>query len=178
VDVTEWNTYRFTMNATETRLYVNEETDPSLVFTPQAAVSGNSHFRFGDGDSGNDMGAQIDWVAWDVTGAYSPSDQSLPSELVVTPLGDWVIYNADELPEEADPAWIPSNGSGTTWAIEADADWAGNNLLALDGADASGMYKTADFDSETSAITVVVRAKAKDLAAERLTDIDIHVNGF
>lgn len=178
VDVTEWNTYRFTMNATETRLYVNEETDPSLVFTPQAAVSGNSHFRFGDGDSGNDMGAQIDWVAWDVTGAYSPSDQSLPSELVVTPLGDWVIYNADELPEEADPAWIPSNGSGTTWAIEADTDWAGNNLLALDGADASGMYKTADFDSETSAITVVMRAKAKDLAAERLTDIDIHVNGF
>lgn len=81
VNVSDWNIYRFTMNATETRLYVNEEADPVLVFTPQSSVSTNSHFRFGDGDSGNDMGALIDWVVWDVTGAYSPDDTRLPDHL-------------------------------------------------------------------------------------------------
>jgi hypothetical protein len=78
VDVTDWNIYRFTMTATETNLYINESTTPALTFTPAAAVSTNRHFRFGDGDSGKDFGADIDWVAWDVTGAYAPGEGTNP----------------------------------------------------------------------------------------------------
>ena len=88
VDVTEWNTYRFAMTATETRLFINEETEPSLVFVPQGATSGNRHFRFGDGDSGNTFGADIDWVIWDVTGAYAPGEGTPIPDVVVTPSWD------------------------------------------------------------------------------------------
>ncbi len=88
VTVTEWNTYRFAMSATETRLFINEATEPSLVFTPQTASSGNRHFRFGDGDSGNTFGADIDWVIWDVTGAYAPGEGTAIPEVIVTPSWD------------------------------------------------------------------------------------------
>ena len=88
VNVTEWNTYRFAMTANETRLFINEETEPALVFTPQSATSGNRHFRFGDGDSGNTFGADIDWVIWDVTGAYAPGEGTAIPEVVVTPSWD------------------------------------------------------------------------------------------
>lgn len=88
VDVTLWNTYRFAMTATETNLYINEETEPALTFVPQGATSGNRHFRFGDGDSGNTFGADIDWVIWDVTGAYAPGEGTPIPDVIVTPSWD------------------------------------------------------------------------------------------
>src|SRR5690606_12518091 len=86
VDLDEWHTYRFTMTATATNIYIDESTTPVMTITPAAAVSGNSHFRFGDGDSvANQFGATFDWVVWDVTDAYSPSEQALPAEVLSIP---------------------------------------------------------------------------------------------
>jgi len=89
-DATTWNTYRFTMTATETNVYLNEDPTPVLTFTPASSSSGNRHFRFGDGDSGATFGADIDWVVWDVTGAYAPGEGAAIPDPVVTP-----SWNAD-----------------------------------------------------------------------------------
>lgn len=178
----EWNVYRMTIDASSgtegiVRIYLNESPYPVLTATTTTTTSSN-YFRFGDGNSSPTYSAYVDYVSYDVTGAYSPAQTRLPNEVTLPPVGEWTIYHANELPDAADPAWSASNGSGTTWAIEADPVRVGNNLLALDGADASGMYKTADFDPVPTAVTVVMRVKGKDLAADRLTDIDMHINGF
>jgi hypothetical protein len=89
-DATQWNTYRFTMTAAGTNVYLNEDPTPVLTFTPAAAASGNRHFRFGDGDSGLTFGADIDWVIWDVSGAYAPGEGTSIPDPVVAP-----SWNAD-----------------------------------------------------------------------------------
>lgn len=86
IDLDDWHTYRFTMTSTETNIYVDESTTPIMTITPASATSGNRHFRFGDGSSAlNEFGATYDWVVWDVTGAYTPSEQPLPAELLSVP---------------------------------------------------------------------------------------------
>ncbi len=182
LNVNKWNVYRMTINASSgtegiVKIYLNENPYPVLTATTTTTTSSN-YFRFGDGNGSPTYSAYVDYVSYDVTGAFSPEQTRLPNEVTKPPVGEWSIYNANELPDAADPAWSASNGSGTIWAIEADPVSVGNNLLALDGADASGMYKTSDFDPVPTAATVVMRVKAKDLTADRLTDIDMHINGF
>ncbi len=84
VNVTDWNVYRFTMTTTETKIYINESTTPALTFTPATVTTTNNHFRFGDGSTtaGRTMGSNIDFVTYESTGAYSPSERALPSGLV------------------------------------------------------------------------------------------------
>ena len=178
----KWNIYRMTIDASSgtegiVRVYLNENPFPVLTATTTTTTSSN-YFRFGDGNGSPTYSAYVDYVSYDVTGAYSPAETRLPNELTKPPVGEWTIYHADELPDAADPAWSASNGSGTTWSIEADPTRVGNNVLVMDGSDASGMYKTSDFDPVPTAVTVVMRVKAKDLSADRLTDIDMHINGF
>ena len=80
IDPLQWNIYRFTRNGTQTAIYVNE--NPVAIYTGTAAVAGsNNYFRFGDGWGSGKINSHIDWVAWDVTGAYSPVDVSLPPSL-------------------------------------------------------------------------------------------------
>ncbi len=182
LNVSDWNIFRMTIDASSgtegtVKVYLNENPLPVLTAT-STTTTGSNYFRFGDGNGSPSYSAYVDYITWDVTGAYSPSQTRLPNEVVKPPVGEWIVYHANELPDAADPAWEASNGSGTTWAIESDPVKAGNNLLALDGADASGMYKTSDFDPVPTAVTVVMRVKSKDPAAERLTDIDMHINGI
>lgn len=81
IDPLQWNVYRFVKNGNQAALYVNE--NPVPVYTATAATAGtNSYFRFGDGWGSGFINSYIDWVAWDVTGAYSPSEETLPSSLV------------------------------------------------------------------------------------------------
>jgi pectin methylesterase-like acyl-CoA thioesterase len=75
----EWNIYRFVKNGDQGILYVNE--NPVAAYTATAASGSASYFRFGDGWGSGMINSYIDWVAWDVTGAYSPSDAPLPSSL-------------------------------------------------------------------------------------------------
>ncbi|OMP30967.1 hypothetical protein BKM32_07770 [Mangrovimonas sp. DI 80] len=83
VNLDEWHTYRFTMTAEQTLIYVDESDTPIMTITPLSAASSNSHFRFGDGSSTeNEYGASIDWVVWDSSGAYSPSELALPEAVL------------------------------------------------------------------------------------------------
>lgn len=76
----DWNIYRFVKNANQGTLYVNE--NPVAVYTATGITSAtNSYFRFGDGWGSGFINSNIDWVAWDVTGAYSPSEAPLPASL-------------------------------------------------------------------------------------------------
>lgn len=76
----DWNIYRFVRNGNQGALYVNE--NPVPVYTATAASGSNSYFRFGDGWGSGFINTNIDWVTWDVTGAYSPSEAPLPVSLV------------------------------------------------------------------------------------------------
>lgn len=81
IDPMQWNIYRFTKDGNQAALYVNE--NPAPVYTATAATAGaNNYFRFGDGWGSGFINSLIDWVAWDTTGAYSPSQTSLPDSLV------------------------------------------------------------------------------------------------
>lgn len=88
IDVTQWNVYRITMNASEARLYINESSTPAMIIAPQYFESTNRHFRLGDGDSGNSFGADIDWVIWDYSGDYAPGQgAAIPEVLSLSPVG-------------------------------------------------------------------------------------------
>ncbi len=79
IDPAAWNIYRFTKQGSSAVLYVNE--NPVAVYTATAASGTQNYFRFGDGWGSNNINSHIDWVAWDVTGAFSPVEAPLPPEL-------------------------------------------------------------------------------------------------
>ncbi len=79
IDPAAWNIYRFTRQGSSAVLYVNE--NPVAVYTATAASGTQNYFRFGDGWGSNNINSHIDWVAWDVTGAYSPVEVPLPPGL-------------------------------------------------------------------------------------------------
>ena len=83
VNPLEWNIYRFVKNGNQGTLYVNENPVPVYTATGISSAT-NSYFRFGDGWGSGFINSNIDWVGWDVTGAYSPSDAPLPASLVAT----------------------------------------------------------------------------------------------
>ena len=189
VDVTEWNTYRFTMDtlAMETKLYINEDPTPAMVLAPVKATSSNRHFRFGDGDSGNNFGADIDWVIWDVTGAYAPGEGvQIPPYLKVDggpPPAKWLVYDAGVLPTETAGA-----GGDTLDISDVSDDYPGTGMIAeiIDDPDITGnkifKYLHPDgkrtfchyFDEsyEDSNFTIVTRIKGEnDVAYDRAFDI-------
>ena len=88
---TEWVIYRFAMTETETRVFVNENPVPVMVFTP--ATGTNRHFRIGDGDSGANFGSDIDWIIWDVTGSHAPGEGTPVPFAELTP--QWGIRLSD-----------------------------------------------------------------------------------
>ena len=79
IDVTEWHTYRFTKATDGTSsIYIDE--NPSPIYSNSNSQAGsNTYFRFGDGWSSGTMNADFDWIVWDNTGAYSPTDLALPA---------------------------------------------------------------------------------------------------
>ncbi|HSV77510.1 MAG TPA: T9SS type A sorting domain-containing protein [Bacteroidales bacterium] len=87
VPTTEWVIYRFAMTDTQTRVFVNENPVPVLTITPVTEAT-NRHFRIGDGDTGQTFGADIDWVIWDITGAFAPGEGSRVPFETITPQWD------------------------------------------------------------------------------------------
>jgi hypothetical protein len=173
-DATEWNTYRFTKSGQNVAVYLNE--DPTPVFTAVSTSTSdgtNNYVRFGDGWGSGNIDTQIDWVAWDFSGAYSPSDFALPAGLTQTPLGDWTIYNADVDPLSFSPAFEVTQQTNAINEIIADPDRAGNNLLRM------ATVLTADnnqWRQPTAAtdVTMVLKAKSVDVGGKNLLfDMDI-----
>ncbi|MEP4598182.1 MAG: LamG-like jellyroll fold domain-containing protein, partial [Cyclobacteriaceae bacterium] len=96
-----------------------------------------------------------------------------------SPHDPWAVQEMNGLLESVNPAFVISNTSGTetAWSIVEDPDDTGNNLLSLSNLNdgSAGMYKT--YDLGASAATVVFRTKIEG-TPERLTDVDIHLNGL
>ena len=77
----EWHIYRFTKTGgagATCSLYVDENPTPLYSNTTSATGRSNTYFRFGDGWGSGTINTDFDWVVWDNTGAYSPTDQALP----------------------------------------------------------------------------------------------------
>jgi len=171
-DATEWNIFRFTKNGAEVNIYINEDPTPVFTMTAAGTADGSGYWRFGDGWSNEDVDTQYDWISWDHSGAYAPSQTRLPDDLVKPPLGDWTIYQADVEPGAFDPVFSESNGAGTfAYGILADPDDASNSLLnvktdndPLTDKDNIQLRQYTDAD----AVTVVLKARTIDIANKNL----------
>lgn len=93
VPTNDWIIYRFAMTATETLVFVNENPEPVLTFSPAVTGSSTRHFRFGDNDNLSTLGSDIDWIIWDVSGAYAPGEGTPVPFSSLTP--DWDVLLSD-----------------------------------------------------------------------------------
>jgi hypothetical protein len=183
----EWNIYRFIMTATQTSVYINEEPTPVLTFTPAAAVSANRHFRFGDGDSGNNFGADIDWVIWDVSGAYAPGEGTaipaslLPKDPEVPVETTWNIYEASVLPDANDPVFGTSGlaGNGMQSQLVVDPKDEDNSFLELitETVADNGTWRRV-FPDPVTDLTVVMRVRAANTNGRRVLELDLDNGGW
>jgi len=94
--VNDWHTYRITYKNGASEIYVDEAATPSLMGTSSSANSSND-VRFGDGSDGNTHGFLLDWLIFDITGAYPPGEGSpIPANLWVDVIAK-VDKSADSL---------------------------------------------------------------------------------
>lgn len=183
-DLQEWNIYRFIMTATETSVYVNEDPTPVMVFAPAVAASGNRHFRFGDGDSGNTFGADIDWVIWDVSGAYAPGEgTAIPENLLpeVPVETTWNIYDASVLPDANDPEFGTSGlaGAGMLNELVVDPNNEENSFLEMitETVADNGTWRRV-FPETVTDLTVVMRVRAANTNGRRVLELDLDNGGW
>jgi hypothetical protein len=90
VNLSDWNTYRFTKSEGIVKLYLNENPVPIAMDTTTKSTS-SQYFRFGDGNGSYNSAALIDWIVWDESGAYAPGEGSPIPTKVVTPNWDATI---------------------------------------------------------------------------------------
>ena len=77
-----WHTYRVTYQSGDVHLYLDETTNPFLEGTSSVETSQND-IRFGDGSDSETHGFYLDWLIFDVTGAYAPGESVIPDSLQV-----------------------------------------------------------------------------------------------
>lgn len=76
-----WHLYRFTMDGTMFRLYVDENETPILEGVSDRERTDN-YFKFGDQSDGYAVGGIIDWIIWNDTVTWAPGEGAeIPSEL-------------------------------------------------------------------------------------------------
>jgi hypothetical protein len=82
VSTMDWHIYRIVKDTVSIKLYVDEKPEPVAVVDTSTHKT-ESYFRFGDADSNREMGAYIDWMIWDTTGAYAPDRGTyIPDSLI------------------------------------------------------------------------------------------------
>jgi hypothetical protein len=81
--VSAWHIYRLTKDSEgNIKLYVDENPTP-LAEGKSTQVSEGNHFSFGDTNDSYNIGANIDWIIWDTTGAYAPDEGSaIPQDFI------------------------------------------------------------------------------------------------
>ncbi len=78
-----WHIYRMTKIDSIVNFYIDEDPLPIATVTTPTTVTDESYFRFGDADSNRSLGAYIDWMIWDTTGAYAPDGGTyVPDSLI------------------------------------------------------------------------------------------------
>ncbi|MEP4534983.1 MAG: T9SS type A sorting domain-containing protein [Cyclobacteriaceae bacterium] len=92
----------------------------------------------------------------------------------------WTVYSSDALPEDSDPVWIKTSDAGSVTVID-DVDVNGNKLLEFNTMTGSEQlwYKTDNFAEPLPlGYTMVFRIKQNNLEADRLIEVDMHINGI
>jgi len=77
-----WHTFRITFQKGESRVYLDEASTPFISGVTTSASSTND-IRFGDGSDADTHGFLLDWLIFDVTGAYLPGESIIPDSLIV-----------------------------------------------------------------------------------------------
>ena len=196
-DVAEWNVYRIVVNGSTdpktVEVYLNEETTPFISAVP--GVGGNSYVRFSSGDRNKNVGYDMDWMIWDVTGAYVPGEgMDIPESLhlYAPDLATWEVYDATVLPNEHEEidfktANVMNLSDEEFFAVNTivdDEEIPGNKLLNFnlepdfdtypDGQ--RGMWRV-DFEETTEKVTLITRIKASQPLLDWTLDIDIEAGG-
>lgn len=87
LDITRWHTFRLTMSQGNTfNLYVDENPTPVIANFVTASTKHTHFIRIADASDDFVTAGSLDWMAWDVTGAYPPNGQ-LPAGVVVDKSG-------------------------------------------------------------------------------------------
>jgi len=81
-----WHIYRIVRESQDSTIswYVDENPEPvaSVKMNPSGTPT-NQYFRWGDGNGSSTLGAYIDWMIWDETGAFAPEmGRFLPDSLI------------------------------------------------------------------------------------------------
>jgi hypothetical protein len=71
MDGTQWHIFRFVMDSSLVKVYLDERPRPVMVDTSND-LNSDTYFRWGDGSDGDEYGGQVDWIVWDTSGAYPP----------------------------------------------------------------------------------------------------------
>ena len=77
---TDWHIYRFTLQNGSAKIYLDENSTP--IFDVVAGGSSNNYMKYGETSTGGLFGGLLDWIIWDVSGAYAPGEGTpLPETL-------------------------------------------------------------------------------------------------
>lgn len=185
--VGDWNIFRFVFDTEASpktiAVYLNEEETPFVTATPANVSGTNRYFRFGNGDSNRTVGFLMDWMIWDITGAYAPGEGSQLPDFSYTPSADASLSALNvngELIDGFDPdvlAYELILPAGTTDVpvISATAADAGADLVVTQ-ADAIPGKATVEVTAEngftTRTYTVDIRLVSVDATLK-----EILVNG-
>ncbi|WP_192820344.1 T9SS type A sorting domain-containing protein [Rufibacter sp. LB8] len=78
----DWHVYRFTKEGNTVKMYIDESNTPFATGV-SASTSTSNYYRIGDGSSNVTVAMELDYIVWDPSGAFSPSQKALPTSLLV-----------------------------------------------------------------------------------------------
>lgn len=87
LDVTRWHTFRLTMSRGNTfNVYVDENPTPVIANFVTSSTKHTHFIRIADASDDFVTAGSLDWMAWDMTGAYAPGG-NLPAGVIVDKVG-------------------------------------------------------------------------------------------
>jgi hypothetical protein len=91
---TDWHVIRYTLKSGAVKIYLDENPTPMLDVAAEG--SSNNYIKYGETSTGGMFGGDLDWMIWDVSGAYAPGEGTpIPSDLISV---TGVEKNNSELP--------------------------------------------------------------------------------
>lgn len=78
-DPNDWLIIRLVILDDKLQLYVNEESDPAIKGQLTRAQSGSELWFGEDSEGKRNIAGMIDWIGWNLTGAYTPEQLPIPN---------------------------------------------------------------------------------------------------
>ncbi|MFC2138907.1 cadherin-like beta sandwich domain-containing protein, partial [Bacteroidota bacterium] len=178
----DWHIYRVAVKGDSAFVYIDENPVP-VVSDRSTATTSDKYIKVGDGSSTNPVGGYVDWIVFDTSGAYTPSDKGIPLQLTGLPTS-WLVYDASIMPAETDQGGNmldmsseseDSRGANFVHEIIDDEDIPGNKILKHYQPDnnAKFLYR-AYFDTNwtDNSFTLVAKLKGTSVdSIDRVFDI-------